>query len=161
MTNEKQNQSASFQIGIRNAIPHDIPQLTEMISALAAHHGDVAKIDAGNLKLDIFGKIPWIYVIVAEQYDTLIGYAALCPLIQLQFGVRGIDMHHLFVDKKFRGCGLGRRLIKASISKTKALGGKYMMVATNPDNTVAQAVYLACGFETRPGVAPSFRVRFD
>ena len=77
-----------------------------MVQALAEHHGDVPQITLEILKRDIFGAIPWIYVIVAEAEGKAVGYAALCPLIKLQMGLRRIDMHHLFVEAGLRGQGI-------------------------------------------------------
>ncbi len=145
----------------RDATPDDIPHLIRMISALASHHGDDASLDAKTLAADLFGPAPWIYALVAEVDGTPIGYAALCPLMQLQFGARGMDMHHLFVDAGFRGCGVGKTLIDAAQTRAKGLGCRYMTVSTHPDNTDAQKVYLACGFEARTHIVPRFAIRIE
>lgn len=104
------------------------------------------------------GSCPWIHVLVAEADREVVGYAALCPLIQLQMGARGMDMHHLFVEEKCRGRGVGKMLIEASMRKARDLSCGYMMVGTHPDNTDAQSVYLACGFEPQHGSNPRFRI---
>ncbi|WP_298854105.1 GNAT family N-acetyltransferase [uncultured Ruegeria sp.] len=98
---------------------------------------------------------------VAELNAEVVGYAALCPLTQLQMGLRGIDMHHLFVERSFRGRGIGRQLIEGSMRKARALCCGYMMVGTHPENSDAQAVYLACGFKQRHGAHPRFCVSLD
>ena len=67
----------------------DLPAVLEMIKALAAHHGDAATVTPDRLARDALGEAPWLRLLVAEQAGRLIGYAALCPLAQLQFGVRG------------------------------------------------------------------------
>ena len=69
-----------------------------MIGRLAAHHGNAPALAPIDLARDLFDQKPWIFVLVAEAGDELIGYAAMCGLIQLHFGVRGMDMHHLFTD---------------------------------------------------------------
>lgn len=143
----------------RGATEQDVPRLHAMICALAKHHGDNPELDLKALRRDIFAEIPWIYVLVAEVDNEVVGYAALCPLIQLQVGMRGIDMHHLFVEKGFRGAGVGKALVSASMAKARDLHCKYMMVGTHPDNTDAQAFYLAYGFEARHGNAPRFGIR--
>ena len=148
-------------VQIRDAQPDDLPRLLSMIYALAKHHGDVADVSASALERDLFGAPPWVHALVAERDGQLVGYAALCPLAQLQMGLRGVDMHHLFVEKPFRGKGIGRHLIEGSKQKARALSCRYMMVGTHPDNSDAQAAYLACGFEQRHRTHPRFRIALD
>lgn len=145
-------------VEIRDATPTDLPDLKRMVQALAEHHDDVPQVTLEILQRDIFGVVPWIYVIVAEAEGTAVGYAALCPLIKLQMGVRGIDMHHLFVESGFRGQGIGKQLIKSAMQKARELSCSQMSVGTHPDNLNAQAVYLACGFERRDSSHPKFRI---
>ena len=73
-----------------------------------------------------------VYVLVAAIQGQTIGYASLCPLIQPQFGLRGIDMNNLFVEQDFRGLGIGRQLIAASMQKARALSCSDMAVGTYP-----------------------------
>lgn len=148
-------------VRIRDAELDDLPRVLSMIRALAAHHGDAPDVSAAELERDIFGNPPWIYVLVAELNAEVVGYAALCPLAQLQLGLRGIDMHHLFVERAFRGKGIGRQLIESTMQKAQALCCGYMMVGTHPENADAQAVYIACGFEQQHGRHPRFRITLD
>ncbi|MEM6891705.1 MAG: GNAT family N-acetyltransferase [Pseudomonadota bacterium] len=143
---------------IRNANHTDLPQLRRMVQALAEHHGDVPQITQEILEREIFGIVPWIYVIIAEADGRAVGYAALCPLIKLQMGTRGIDMHHLFVEPAFRAQGIGKQLIEGAMRKARELSCSQISVGTHPDNLDAQAVYLACGFEQRYSSHPKFRI---
>lgn len=145
-------------VTIRAANQTDLPRLKIMVEALARHHDDVPQITAEILERDIFGFVPWIYVIIAEVGGRAVGYAALCPLIKLQVGIRGIDMHHLFVEADFRGSGIGKQLIEGAMQKARELSCSQMSVGTHPDNLSAQAVYLACGFERRDASNPRFRI---
>lgn len=150
------NADANQIVECRDAVQTDVPRLLFMVRALAAHHDDIPKVSAESLERDVFGEIPWLYIVVLEVNKEIAGYAALCPLAQLQDGVRGIDMHHLFINDGFRGRGLGRQLIEATVQKAADLSCTYMMVGTHPDNRNAQAVYLACGFDERTGAHPRF-----
>lgn len=134
----------------------DLPELLRLLTALAAHHGDRADSSVARLARDVLGPAPWLHVIVAERGGALIGYAALCPLAQMQFGQRGVDLHHLFVDAQWRGTGAGRGLIDAALAKAKSLGASYVRVATTPDNRAAQVFYEGCGFTRRPEGGPRF-----
>ena len=143
---------------MRSAARSDVERILSMVRALAHHHGDIPDVSAKTLERDIFGEIPWIYALIAEVDGRVVGYAALCPMIKLEMGERGIDMHHLFVEAEFRGSGIGRRLINASMAKARELNCASMTVSTHPDNANAQAVYLACGFEQRHSLTPRFRI---
>ena len=119
------------------------------------------RITAEALNRDVLGASPWVYVLIAAVEGQIVGYASLCPLTRLQFGLCGIDMHNLFVEEDFRGAGIGRLLIDASMQKARALSCSYMAVGTHPDNSNAQAVYLACGFDRLPDAHPKFRITLE
>lgn len=141
---------------IRPATPADLAELLTMVHALARHHDDTPDVTEADLARDLFGAPPWLQVLVAEEGRRLAGYAALQSLSQLQFGRRGMDLHHLFVQPAARGLGLGRALVSASIAHATALGCRYLTVSTHPDNHAAQAFYLALGFAARSAGAPRF-----
>lgn len=143
---------------VRDANRTDLPDLKRMVEALAKHHDDVPQITIRALERDIFGTIPWIYVIVAEVCRRTVGYAALCPLTKLQMGIRAIDMHHLYVEPDFRGSGTGKQLIEGAKHKARELHCTNLSVGTHPDNVDAQAVYIACGFERRESSNPKFNI---
>ena len=132
-----------------------------MVSKLADHHGDVATVTADELARDILGSRPWVRILLAEDADEIVGYAALCPLAQMQFGVRGMDMHHLYVARHRRGTGVGKALIQASEELAQSEGCHYLSVGTHPDNTVAQGIYLAMGFDRLDPPGPRFRINLD
>jgi len=143
---------------IRRATEADFPRLVDMITALAAFNDDQATIRLDDLRRDLLGPSPWLVVMVASLHTSLIGYAALCPLARLQFGQRGIDIHHLFVEAAHRGQGVGRALLQASIQEAKALGCSYVKIATSDSNRVAQKAYLAAGFEVEAVRGPKFKM---
>lgn len=144
---------------IRPVTENDLPDVLNMIRALARHHGDTPQLSLQDLSRDALGPAPWLTILVATQGAARIGYAALCPLIQLQFGARGMDMHHLFVGQCARGAGVGRALIIAAQEAARAQDCRYMTVGTHPDNAAAGAVYLASGFDRLPSPGPRFRIR--
>ncbi|MBQ2262383.1 MAG: GNAT family N-acetyltransferase [Loktanella sp.] len=144
---------------IREARPSDADRLLDMIGQLAAHHGDTPALSRDDLLRDAFGDAPWISILVAETKETLVGYAALCGRIQLHFGARGMDMHHLFTDPTHRGRGIGRGLVAACQIKAVSLSCRYMTVGTHPDNLTAQAFYVAAGFERQDASPPRFSMR--
>lgn len=140
---------------IRIACEEDFTAVLAMVNALAAHHGDTPALTQDALRRDARG---WYHVMVAEAENQIVGYAALLPTGQLQFGVRGIDLHHLYVLENRRGQGVGKGLIDAAIDHARKQGCAYVTVGTDPDNLAAQAVYLARGFERRAGAGARFRL---
>lgn len=146
---------------VRSARPADTERIVQMIESLARHHGDMPSITASNLVRDAFGVAPWIYVLVAEAGSELIGYAALCGLTRLQFGLRGMDLHHLFIEPAFRGRGIGHSLVLASKIKAASLACSYLTVGTHPDNHKARAFYESLGFERKDAYTPRFSMRLE
>ena len=148
---------ASTELFTRIAEKMDLPFVLKMVHGLADHHGDDSTVTLEQLEVEAHD---WHHLLVAILDEKVVAYASLMPVGQLQFGVRGMDMHHLFVDKKHRGVGVGRALINASLELSKQLSCKYMTVGTHPDNTAIAEVYLAAGFERLPN-APRFRIGID
>ncbi len=145
---------------IRPLHPSDLPALLSMTRALAVHHGDTPGVTRESLTRDCLGPHPWLTVLIADVEGRATGYAALCPLAQMQFGVRGMDLHHLYVEEDQRGTGIGKALVAASLAATRAQECRYMTVGTHPDNHAAAALYAGLGFDTLPPPGPRFRMKF-
>ena len=139
------------------ALP-DLPEVLEMAHALAAHHGDTATLTLDALKRDTLGQAPWLTLLIAEAGQNIIGYAALCPLAQLQFGARGMDIHHLFVNATVRRQGVATTLINACVTVAAARDCRYLTVGTHPNNRIAAGIYPALGFSDMPPPGPRFRL---
>ncbi|MFT4150828.1 MAG: GNAT family N-acetyltransferase [Paracoccaceae bacterium] len=146
---------------VRSAHLTDAQRIVQMVGMLASHHGDITTITVDELSRDVFGVNPWIYILVAEAGKELVGYAALCRLARLQFGLRGMDMHHLFTEATFRGRGVGHRLVEASKIMATSLSCSYLTVGTHPDNRRAQAFYAALGFERKDAHPPRFSIQLE
>lgn len=135
---------------IRSAKPHDLPELNQMIAALAAHHGDAADITPEKLQRDLFGPLPWITALVAEGDDGLIGYAILVPLYKAQEGKRGMDLHHLYVRDGQRGNGIGHHLVTRAREMARTAGCDYLSVSAATGNFAAHRFYENMDFIPRP-----------
>jgi ribosomal protein S18 acetylase RimI-like enzyme len=140
----------------RPAAPADLPDLVRMIRALAAHHGDASGIDEASLAGLAFGPHPAVTLLVAGEPGHLRGYAALVPLLRLQFGQRGADLHHLWVEPQHRRQGIGKALIAQACATAQAGGAAYLTVGTHPDNHQAQALYPRLGFQPASPHGPRF-----
>jgi len=147
---------------IRPMHPSDAPTVVDMITALSAFHNDTADVTVQSLLRDTDPSAPWMYVFVAEDAGTLIGYMALLPLAKIADGRRGIDINHIYVAESYRGQGVGRALLAQAEAHAKSLGCRYMFISTAPQNTAAQDAYRACGFADFPqSGGPRFRKLLD
>jgi len=138
----------------------DLAQVHQMIKALSAHHGDEAQITFDQLERDTMGAHPWVRVLVAEVEGALIGYAGMIPQSKLHYGLRAMDVHHLFVREAWRSKGAGQALLKACEAEAAALGCANLTIGTAPDNVKAQEVYKAYGFEEMQPGGPQFKLLF-
>lgn len=137
-------------VTIRAARQGDLPALREMIAELAAHHGDAAAVTPENLERDLFGQMPWISALVAEAGGELIGYAILVPLYRAQQGVRGMDLHHLYVRPAHRGTGIGRHLVGKAREQARIAGATYLSVSAATGNFKAHRFYESENFKAGP-----------
>lgn len=137
-------------VTIRAAKRHDLPQLAEMIAALATHHNDPSAMTADTLERDLFGDMPWIIALVADTGSELIGYAILVPLYRAQEGARGMDLHHLFVRDGHRGHGIGQHLVDRARDIARNAGCGYLSVSAATGNFAAHKFYEQMDFKPRP-----------
>lgn len=151
----------TLTLTIRPLAPTDLPRVVRLIEGLARFHGDSARIDPATLQRDALGEAPWLRVLVAEEDGTLVGYAALLPTAQLQFGARGMDLHHIYVPPARRGDGIGTALFEAAQRVAREAGCTYFVVGTDPGNTAAARFYEARGMTRRAAPGPRFILRMD
>jgi len=86
-------------------------------------------------------------VIVAEQTGSVIGWASLNP-----FNPRPAYDHvadfSVYVERGWRGKGVGRRLLERLIALARQLGYHKMVLAAFPFNQSGMALYERVGFST-------------
>ncbi len=143
---------------VRNAREEDAPRLIEMIAALAAHHGDTANVSAAALQRDLFGRTVCATSLIAEIGGHVVGYALLHAYPHVQFGLRLMDLNHLFVEASHRGRGIGRQLIAAAVAEARRQGCGRLVVGPHPENRAAQEIYRYMGFSEASVAGPRFRL---
>lgn len=143
------------RITIRPAAPGDAPALLAMIHALSAHHGDPPETTLADVERDLFPSDgpPWALALIAAAGAQPIGYAALYRKPWLERGVRGMELHHLFVSGDWRSRGLGKRLVAEAIELARAAGCTRLSVGASIDNTRAHRFYPSAGFVLSTGPA--------
>ncbi len=135
---------------IRTARAGDLQQILDMITLLAECHGDKARTTAADLDRDLFGPNPWVTALVAEAGGRLIGYAMLVPAYRAVEGLRGMDLHHLFVRDGHRGHGIGRHLVSRAREQARIAGCGYLSVSAATGNFGAHRFYEQMNFRAGP-----------
>lgn len=102
-----------------------------------------------HLEFESFFERAGVFAAIAYHKDhTPVGFV-LCWMIGDQ-----CDLLSMGVLEKYRRDGVGIMLLDWSLENAASLGGKYMMLEVNINNTAAQTLYEAQGFEkfsTRKG----------
>ncbi|QQA42207.1 GNAT family N-acetyltransferase [Pelagovum pacificum] len=125
----------------------DLPVLDRMVRQIADHHGDVARHTPTTLLRDVTGSAPLAKVLMSVVDDKPRGFAATMPALQLHNGIRGVEIHLLWVDDGWRNRGLGRQLIETVTTRARIDGAHYVRVSAHRGNRRAQAYYESLGFE--------------
>ena len=137
-------------VTIRAARSGDLQQILDMITLHAECHGDTARISAADLDRDLFSDRPWITALVAEAGGRLIGYALLTPLYRAMEGMRGMELHQLFVRRDHRGHGIGRHLVARAREHARLSGCSYLSVSAATGNFQAHRFYETMNFRAGP-----------
>ena len=135
---------------IRTVTAADLPQVLDLVRALAKHHGDAPQASLESLMRDLFGPVPWAQGLVADEDGVLQAYTLLMPLMRAHLGQRGLDLHHLFVAEPARGAGLGKAMIRAVRAHALAMGCDYLTASTQEANAEARDFYIHHGFTPAP-----------
>lgn len=98
---------------LRRATPDDAPLVLEFIRQLAEYEGLLDKVAATDAKVreSLFGEQPAAFAIIAECDGEPAGFAVYFFSYSTFQAARGLYLEDLFVLPRFRGRGLGQRLL--------------------------------------------------
>lgn len=85
------------------------------------------------------------YVMGVYDGKMLIGTATLIPLYKLS-GLKG-SIEHVLISQDYRGRGLGKELMKATVKLAKKLKMEQLFLTSNPSRVIALALYKKMGFK--------------
>jgi ribosomal protein S18 acetylase RimI-like enzyme len=149
---------SALDVGIRNAVPSDIPALGKFGAQLMALHHQWDRdrfIPARTGTADAYAH--WLsgqlrqsdaIILVAQSGGVLTGYTYA--------GLEGYDymslrgpagvVHDIFVEPSGRNRGVGRRLLDAVLAELEARGAGQVVLSTAYRNEAAQRLFAAAGF---------------
>ena len=102
------------RIGIRPAVPGDIPLVLKFIQELAAYEKLSHEVTASEdqLRSTLFGARPVAEVVIASHDDLPVGFAVFFANYSTFLGKPGLYLEDLFVRPAARGHGIGRALLE-------------------------------------------------
>lgn len=109
---------------------------------LAELHSSCFAKGWGHLEFDSFFDRAGVFAAIAYEEDKKPVGFVLCWLIEDQ-----CDLLSMGVLPDNRRDGVGLMLLEYALSEARHMGGKYMMLEVNINNTAAQTLYEAQGFE--------------
>lgn len=87
------------------------------------------------------------HVLVLYDGSDIIGTVSLINIYKLS-GLKG-TIEHLMVSEKYRGQGLGEKLMRHAIDVAKELGMERLFLTCEPERVVANALYQKLGFKVK------------
>ena len=102
------------RIGIRPAVPGDIPLVLKFIQELAEYEKLSHEVTAteDQLHATLFGARPVAEVVIASHDDAPVGFAVFFATYSTFLGKPGLYLEDLFVRPAARGNGIGRALVE-------------------------------------------------
>lgn len=100
---------------IRPATPADVSTIARLIRALAEYErlAHEVVLDEGRLRDHLFGSRSFAEVLLAEEANTVVGFALFFHNYSTFLGRPGIYLEDLFVEPAQRGKGHGKALLQA------------------------------------------------
>lgn len=106
--------STNPSLVLRHATRDDVALILELVRELAEYEklAHEAVADAASVERDLFGPRPFAEVVIAEADGEPAGFALYFHNYSTFLGKPGLYLEDLFVRPRFRGLGLGKRLMQ-------------------------------------------------
>ena len=143
---------------IRRAMPADLPRLGRLGALLVEVHHDfdprrflpTRNRTPADYASFLVGQLddPDVVVLVADDNGDVIGYAYGAVEGYDYMALRGPAgvVHDVIVDPEFRGRGVGRLLLNATLAYLRSRGAPRVVLSTADRNEVAQRLFASVGF---------------
>ena len=105
--------ASHHDISIRTACPDDVPAILALIRGLAEYEklAHECETDEAKLATTLFGDKPCAEVLIADVDGEAAGFALFFHTYSTFLAKPGLYLEDLFVRSRFRGLGLGKRLM--------------------------------------------------
>jgi ribosomal protein S18 acetylase RimI-like enzyme len=105
---------------IRKGLKSDVPYVFELIKELALYENSLSEVEITKEKLEMdgFGINPLFGFFVAESDRKIIGLALFFTYYSTWKG-KSVYIEDLFVKEKFRGHGIGKKLLNEVVQYSK------------------------------------------
>lgn len=137
---------------IRSAAVEDVPTIRELVCELALYEGLAAhvRITKADLSRDGFGSQPEFRALIAEWEGVSVGCALFFNHYSTWRGA-GFYLEDLFVQREFRGRGVGKALVAAVASIAEQEHRGFIRWAVLDWNEQAIALYRRLGADFLDG----------
>jgi len=131
---------------IRQAIETDLPQVLELLKGMDEE--DVVTLDQAQTIWCRMNEYPYYKVFVVEDNKDLIGTCCLIIIDNLgHLGTKLAVAESMIVSKKYRGCGVGGKLMQFIMEKAKEENCYKLMLSSNKKRYLAHKFYEQLGFQ--------------
>jgi ribosomal protein S18 acetylase RimI-like enzyme len=136
----------SIELG--TAVAEDVPQLVELLGILFAQEHELSPDPQKQRRaLELILADPSrARIYVAREGGKAIAMAALHFTTSTAEGGKVAGLEDCIVHPEHRRKGIGEKLLRYVLEQAKAEGALRVMLLTDADNTVAQALYRKMGF---------------
>lgn len=136
---------------IRQAEAADAAAVIALLGDLARTIGDADKFRSteDDIRRYGFGEPRHFEALLAEAQGSAVGLVLFFRTFSTWRGRPGLYVQDLHVVERFRGAGLGRRLLAAAARRGRAAGCTHLRLSVRPDNDQALAFYRRMGLDVR------------
>lgn len=134
-------------ISIRFATVEDAETIHAAMIGIATIMGEREKAVStpDDIRRYGFGEKPAFEVLLAEIGRVAAGVCVFIPSFSTYHGRPGVYVQDLYVPDRFRGLGIGARLLQRLAAVTRERGGCYIRLSVDTQNFKAQRFYTTLG----------------
>ena len=132
-----------MNITIRKCMISDAPRIRELSRHLLGFDYPEDKFEANIRRLMTRESN---LLLVAENNGAMLGFAHACDF-DILYGPHLKILRAIAVDDRYRGCGVGKRLLEAVEEWARRTGASGVRIYSGAERTAAIALYKSCGYE--------------
>ena len=135
--------SAARHIHLRPAAVADAPYIHSALLGIARTVDELDKVrcSVADLIEYGFGPVPHFETVIAEVDGISAGICLFFPSFSTWLGRPGVYVQDLYVEDRFRGLGIGAKLLRRVAAIVRDRGGIYIRLSVDTENFVAQGFY--------------------